>query len=184
MWITHPAGGADLGREAMRAVVRAELGLAPATALSAALLAVHELPDVETMLRQATRRESRFRHAAAARVVLAAAAAGDRVATALVADQAGALADQARVAAGRVGYRSDDALPVVLGGSVALAAPMNAMLCAAIGARLPAAAVVTAVRPPVLGAVLQALAEDGERVTAELAARLDAAPLPEDFLLT
>ncbi len=186
MWITHPAGGGDLGRAAMHAVVRAELGLAPATKLSGVLPAVHQLPDVAELLHQTSRRspDVPVRHAHAARVVLAVAAEGDAVARGIVADQARALAGYVRVVAGRTGFTEAEPVPVVIGGSVGATPVMREAIIDALRLEVPRAEPRIARRAPVLGAVLEAIAEDGVPLDEQLVARLDAAELPDHLLRT
>ena len=76
-----PAGGGELGRAAFDAVVRADLGIDPATCLTRILLAHLGYDDVSSMLEAGTRRGGHLpAYAGLARDVLDAARGGDEVA--------------------------------------------------------------------------------------------------------
>lgn len=176
-WAQHELGAHGLVGEALRALTLAELGLAPATALTPALLAHYGQPDVATLREWLTRRHGRAtqeQRLAAARTVAGVAADGDAVAAAIVDEQGRRLAAYAGVAARKVGLTGG--LPVVAAGSV-LAAPGSPVLAALtthLAAVLPGARLVPAGLPPVAGAALDALAEGGVPVTGAVVARLAA----------
>jgi len=185
-WITHPIGGGALGGSAMRAVMRAELGLGPATTLKQTLLDVHGFDDMDSMLEGFTSRGRRWQqHAHAARAVLDAASAGEPVAVALVQEQAQAVADYLVIAMRKVDLASAD-VPVVLGGSVLTGDNpiLRDAARRAIATVLPLAAVVVARRSPVVGAAAEAIAEGSGPLTEEILDRLAGHSYPIDFLLT
>lgn len=187
-WIVDGMGGSCLGREAYAAVVRAELGIAPPTRLTALLLTHFGYRDVATLLEETTRRHGRqLRHATMARDVLDAAADGDEVATGIVAGQAAALARYAQAAARQAGLDAAAGdFAVVLGGSVL--SSTNAVLRDATTARLaellPYAQPRLAPVSPVVGAVAEAIAELTGEVSQGAVAGLGSQRFPADFLLT
>lgn len=185
-WIVDPVGGSYLGQEAFAAVVRAELGIAPATALREILLARHRYADVNAMLEGTTSRGGRrLVHAAMARDVLDAALGGDEVAAGIVAEQGRALARYAKAAADKVRLTGDD-YSVVLGGSVLSSAnpALREATTEALGVLLPGVRVVLTPRSPVLGAVAEAIAEWIGPLTGAVVDRLTAHRFPPEFLLT
>ena len=185
-WLVDPMGGSSLGRQAFAAVVRAELGIAPATALRGILLSHYGHLDVEALLEATTSRGApRLAHAALARDVLDAAFGGDEVAGAIVMEQGRALARYAKAAAEKVRL-SGSHFSVVLGGSV-LSSPNPALRDAAVAAiaeLLPDARVTVTPRSPVVGAVAEAIAEDVGPLGSEVMDRLTAHQFPPEFLLT
>jgi N-acetylglucosamine kinase-like BadF-type ATPase len=188
-WLRHPLGATDLVREALDAVYLAELGLGPATALTAALLTHFGRTGVEDLLHHLTRRDgaaARRAKPAAARAVTAAASAGDPVALRIVTAQGDRLADYARVTASRVGFAATDPVPVVLAGSVLSAprSPVAGAFLAALPRRLPAALPRRPAIPPACGAALDAVAEAGIRVTPAILDRIRATAPPPDILQT
>ena len=159
------AGGRHLGRLGLDAVYRADLGLAPATALTPRALALYDEPDPIALLHAFTRRGG-LKESDQDRlspVVLDAAAEGDPVARAIVLERGRVLGGQGRVAAQRVEL-SLDAARVVLTGSV-FAHP-TALLADAVMAELPGAVPVRDAPPPIAGAVLLALDRIGVAVDA------------------
>ena len=164
-WIQHELAGRGLGWAGLRAVVDAEIGLAPPTALTPLLLALFGEPDVTALLHSVTRREGRRPDSdtwAAARSVLRAAADGDAVAVRIVDGQARVLAGLVAVAARATGLDvAGSPVPVLLGGSVLTSehpAYRTALLTALTGT-VGAADVAVSTAPPVVGALLDALAE-------------------------
>jgi N-acetylglucosamine kinase-like BadF-type ATPase len=188
-WIQDAHGASGLVASALRAVYRAELGLGPTTVLTKRLLAYFGYADVDEMLHQFTRRggrPSRPWHTAA-REVAGAAADRDAEALRILREHGEHLADYARVTAARVGFVAGrDEVPVVLAGSVmhADASPVRAAVQAALPERFPDARPRLATLPPVAGAALDALAEAGVAVTAEVVARLRASMPPPAFTQT
>ncbi len=182
-WGQHPLGAIGLANEALKAVFLAELGLAPETALTAALLAHFGRDTVAELNHWLTRRDAPATHldrTGCAPVVTGTAAAGDPVAAEIVRVQGRHLAAYAQVAARRTGLAAAGGpVPVVLSGSVLMAegSPVAEALLAELPARLPGAAPHRTRLPPVAGAALDALAENGVAVTEAVVARL-AASLP------
>lgn len=189
-WGQHALGAIGLADGALRAVFLAELGLGEPTALTEALLAHFDKPSVAALNHWLTRREggaTRRDRNGCARVVTAAARAGDPVATQIVHAQGRHLATYAGVAARRTGLATADApVGVVLSGSVLMAddSPVAAALIQELPHHVPGAVPHRAVVPPVAGAVLDALAENGVGVTDAVAARVAGTMPPKDFLAT
>lgn len=112
-------GAVELGQKGLRAVYLAELGIAPATRLTAAFLERLELDSVEAVLHAFTARTSTLHDAHAgelARVLLDEAEGGDEVASHLARAHGAALGEYALVAAHKVGFA--DAFPLVLIGGL------------------------------------------------------------------
>lgn len=174
-WFQHYLGGAGLGHEAMRAVMLAELGIGPATLLSVRLCEFYGVGTVEGLLQAFTKRGDSLGHAdkaRAARTVLAAATEGDEVALGLVLTQAENFAKYAVVTASRVGFDVEaEVIPIVLGGGV-LSDPASILrvhLVESLASALPRATVTDSRNAsPVLGALLDAMAEGGVDITPEL----------------
>ena len=130
------------------------------------------------LLHSVTRREGRRPDSdtwAAARSVLRAAADGDAVAVRIVDGQARVLAGLVAVAARETGLDvAGPPVPVLLGGSVLTSehpAYRTALLTALTGT-VGAADVAVSTAPPVVGALLDALAEGGVALAPELHARV------------
>ena len=188
-WIQQDLAATGLGAEALRAVIRADLGIDPPTALTPLLLAHFGAMDVGALLESFTRRvrpRSLMDRAGASRTVLAAAAEDDEVALRIVRDQTGSFADYITAAADRVGLSADGPFPIVLGGALTTSGhPLyREALGAAVRARLPLAEVRICSAPPVAGAVLEAMAEEDGSPPPGARARLEEAAHPEEFLLT
>jgi N-acetylglucosamine kinase-like BadF-type ATPase len=172
-WFQHYLGAAGLGHEAVRAVMLAQLGMGAPTVLSGNLCEFYGVRTAEELLYSFTKREGSLGHAdkaRAARIVLAAASAGDAVALGLVRAQAEQLAKYAAVTAERVGFLTpDDTVPVVLGGGVLSDSMLRAELVESLRAELPHATVIDSGNAsPVLGALLDAMAEGGVDITTEV----------------
>lgn len=183
-WGQHFLGGAGLGDDALRAVFLAELGMGAPSLLTSAVLEVYGAGDVESLLKMFTRREDPLGHrdrSLAASAVLRAAEDGDAEASKILDRHAGLLADYAVLVArkvGLVGPHSDKAaqdpsrpeisaaksrVRVVLGGAV-LASDHTGLrdrLVTDLSRRLPCAKIGLGIGPPVVGALLDALAEGG-----------------------
>jgi len=189
-WIQEDIGGVGLGDAAFRAVIRADLGMEPATCLTTRLLDVFGCPDVATLLEVFTRRVEALpgpEKRRAARAVLAAADSGDPTAAGIVTGQGRAFAEYAAAAARRAGFHlATECIPVALGGS--LMTSEHAVLRVATTREL--ARVIARVRvestaaPPVVGAALDALAEGGTGPTEQVRSALISAVHPGDFLQT
>lgn len=160
-------GAGELGRQAVRAVERAAIGLAPPTLLETLLTEAYGAASSAEIVRIRKRRNGppvpAFK--ALAPLVLDAAAADDEVALRIVLEQGALLGDYARVSAERVGLV--ERFPLVLAGGV-LRHGASALLSDAICARLPGGVPVRPVLEPVGGALLWALERAG-------------APTPDDL---
>jgi N-acetylglucosamine kinase-like BadF-type ATPase len=155
-------GGRALGRAALRAVYRHELGLDPATTLTRPVLAAYGAASPLGLLHEFTRRDGLDREDTArlAPVVLDEAGAGDPVAVAILEQEGLRLGEAASVVAARVGLTG--AYPLVLTGGV-LRNPAAGALAAAIAARVPAAVPVRPSWEPAVGALLLAFDAAGVR---------------------
>lgn len=180
------AGGAELGCEALRAVYAAELGLAPETSLTEAMLEHFKATSVEDVLHSTTARGAVWeaqQQARLAPVLLDTAARGDEIATEIVLEAAARHAEAALAAAAAVGLRQSP-FRLVLNGGV-LRHPSR-LLEGAIRSRIeevaPAVETVRDPPEPVIGAVLLAMdltdKLDGPAVLERLAATL---PGPDLF---
>jgi N-acetylglucosamine kinase-like BadF-type ATPase len=165
-WLQHPLGAAGLGDDALRAISLANLGMAPETSLSQAIPEFYGAASVEDLLHSFTRREnpggSHLHKSTAARTILGEAEAGDHVAIQIVQHHAERVVNYIEACAAQVGLRADEPFTVTLGGSVVAA---DNILRGAIRHRLPdclpKTRVVTEHAVPILGTVLDALAEAG-----------------------
>ncbi|MEU4242549.1 BadF/BadG/BcrA/BcrD ATPase family protein [Actinoplanes sp. NPDC026619] len=182
-------GGGGLGNAALKAVCQAWMGVGPETALTEALCSFYGVADGWHLRHEFTRRFG-ARPATdlwkASRLVLAAAEAGDPVARDIVGAQAEAFVKYAQWCAHRAGVDlASGELPVLLNGSVATSEhpAMRAALTAELGRVAPAARVVVADASPLSGVVLDALAEGGIDIGADLLARVRDEH-PHDFLMT
>jgi N-acetylglucosamine kinase-like BadF-type ATPase len=183
-WGQHFLGGTGLGDDALRAVFLAELGMAAPSLLTAALLRVYGAQDVENLLKLFTRRENRLGHldrSRAAYAVLEVAERGDAAAGGILDRHARLLADYTVLVARKVGLMEpscdEDAqnpsrlettalrstARIVLGGAV-LASDHTGLrdrLVADLSSRLPHAEIGLGIGTPVVGALLDALADGG-----------------------
>lgn len=190
VWIFDSMGGIGLSDEAMAAVCRAWLGIAPETALTQALLELFDEPDVWQLTHSFRRRfeprdPSELRRAA--RAVMQVAAAGDPVAQGIVAEQARLFAEYARAIAAQAGIdAATDRLPVVVNGSVATSehGVLRDALRAALAERFPGSPIIVADAPPIAGVALDALAAGGVALTAGLRATIAGTVHPSGFLTT
>ena len=189
-WGQHAMGAIGLANESLRAVFLAELGVAAQTALTEALLTHFDKPSATELNHWLTRREGHATHhdrTSCARVVTETARAGDPVALEIVREQGRRLAVYAGVAARRTGLaEAEEPVGVVLSGSVLMApgSPVTAALITELPAQVPMAAPHRGVLPPVAGALLDALAENGVDVTHAVSGRVADTMPGKDFLLT
>ncbi|MFC4014240.1 BadF/BadG/BcrA/BcrD ATPase family protein [Nonomuraea purpurea] len=189
-WGQHAMGALGLAIEAFRAVNLAELGLGRETALTTALPAHYDLSSVAELNHWFTRREgaaTQTQKAGCARVVTAAATAGDPVAVEIVQAQGRHLATYAGVAARRTGLTAAGGpVSVVLSGSVLMAdaSPVAEAMLAELPARIPGAVPHRSTLPPVAGATLDALDEGGISLTEAVLDRLAGTLPPKTFLET
>ena len=152
-------GGHHLGALALYYAARGEDGRGAPTALSAAVTGMFERSTVEDVSAALHLGEIPYERVYDLTPVLfAVAAAGDRVATRVVARQAAEIVSMVRVAAGRLGLL-DAAYTVVLGGSVLAARhPMlHEAVVTGVQGISPRARITVVTSPPVAGAALLAL---------------------------
>jgi N-acetylglucosamine kinase-like BadF-type ATPase len=156
-------GGREFGREGLRAVYRAALGIGPETVLTERALALYGAGDPIGLLHEFTRRGGLEEHEKdrLAPVVLDAADEGDAVARAIVGDKGGVLGRQARACAEQVGLPLEGARVVLAGG--VFGHPTDRLADATM-AELPGAVAVRDPAPPIAGAVLLALDQIGVSV--------------------
>jgi N-acetylglucosamine kinase-like BadF-type ATPase len=170
-------GAGALGRDALNAVWRADLGVGPETSLTRRALERWGCSDPLDLLHAFTRLDAQAvpesEKATFAEIVLDEAAAGDPVAHELVTVAGRRLGDYARVAAIRVGL-AGSSFPLVLCGGV-LRHP-SPLMRETIVARVPEGIPVTATAEPIVGAILMAADEAG--------AALDRGALATAFLST
>ena len=159
------AGGRDLGRDGLRAVYRAAMGMGPATALTGLALDLYDAPDPIALLYAFTRRGGLEEHEQdrLAPLVLDAADDGDPLAQALVADKGRILGMQARATAEQLQLALDGTRIVLTGG---VFAHPTTRLADATMAELPGAVPVRDAPPPVAGALLLALDRLGVTIDA------------------
>ncbi len=178
-----PQGGHALGKLALEAVFRAELGAGPATALTARILGFHDLPTVEALLyRYNNRREAPPNPRHLARLLLDTAATGDGVANAIVINHGADLGRYALAAARQVGIDGAPFWLVLAGGIFRHPAPHLAdALIAQVRSEAP---LVRPVRPrfePAVGALLLGFERTGVTIDDALLGRLER-ELPPDAL--
>ena len=180
----EPEGAEQLGRVALRAAYRAELGMDAPTSLTAALLEYHDLDNVEAMLHAHTARDHRGaqRPGQLARILLDEAAVGDATALRIVLEHGAALGDYAVVAARKVGLLNVAFQLVTAGGVMRHASHlMGAALLARVREVAPGANLIRSPLEPVAGALLLALEGVGVPVTEAIRLRLSAS-FPEAAL--
>jgi len=153
-------GARPLGREALSAVWRADLGYGPATSLTRRALDTYAVPDPIALLHEYTRRGGPGPEAVdrLAPAVLDEADAGDEVAAAIVANQGRILGDQTQACAERVGLAGGE-FPVVLAGGVFRHA--SRLLAETLMQRIPGGRAVPAAHEPAVGALLFAFDRAG-----------------------
>ncbi len=182
-------GGLGLADAAIRAVCLAWMGVGQPTALSPALLGLYQVADAYELRHRFTRREDPLRGPEvlrATRTVLEVAGGGDPVAAAIVTDHARAFVGYTGWVAAQVGGVPGPDLPVVLNGSVATSehSALREALLAGLATAYPDCPVATSDGPPLAGCVLDALAEGGVTLTADLRDRVLATSHPPEFLTT
>jgi N-acetylglucosamine kinase-like BadF-type ATPase len=170
----EPQGAHELAQKALLAVYRAELGIGPATALTAAILEATGAPDVETVLHRQSRRVDRWRAIdALAPVLLDTAASGDAVALALVQEHGASLGRTAVAAARRVGIGAEPFDLALAGGLFRHpATDLGTAVADAVREALPAVHVIRPDLEPAAGALLLAFDAAGIEVEDGVAARL------------
>lgn len=184
---SEPLGGAQLARDALLAVMRAELGIDPPTRLRQALLQHFGCADVEAIMRRfyghATIPPADAEVARLAPAVLDAAAAGDGAAMAIVDGQGLRLAEYAGAAARQVGLTLS-AAPLVLNGGLFRHAGSALQAALDRGFRqigqTPAA--IRRGREPAIGALLLAFDKSGQALSPQILSRLEASMPAADSL--
>jgi N-acetylglucosamine kinase-like BadF-type ATPase len=159
-WLLDDIGGAFwLGREALRAVVLAADGRAPATTLRETLLAHYGVTEPDALLSALYRPDlAPVELAALAPLVTSAAATGDAVALSLLHASAAGSAELVRLTAEALAWRPGQPVPLVLVGGLALAGPpYTPLLHAALRAAVSEFELREPLLPPVAGAALRAL---------------------------
>jgi N-acetylglucosamine kinase-like BadF-type ATPase len=159
-WWLDLGGGGELGRRAVKAMVRAELGLEQPTTLTEKTLAFLEVDSVDELLHDYTARTSPTRWSGnrLAPLVLDAAEEGDEVALSIVQTLGRGLGRYACVAARRVELEPAGH-PLVLAGGVLR--HRSSILAEAIAAEIPDAVPTRAEFEPAVGALLLAFDELG-----------------------
>lgn len=157
-WLLDDIGGAFwIGREAVRAVVLAADGRAPATGLREPVLDHFHVTEPDALLGTLYRRDlSPVSLAALAPLVDAAAVAGDAPAKAILVAAAHGAAELVRLVHVALSWPGEAPL-VIVGGLGCSGPPFTPLLHAAIAAAAPAVRFVEPVLPPVAGAALRAL---------------------------
>ena len=171
-----PNGASEMGRRALWAICRAELGVEPPTDLTARALALFAEPSVESLLHHLTARDSAeaaSRIGLLAPVLLDAADDDDETASAIVCDLGNRLGDYAIVAARKVGL-IDTTFPLVLAGGVFRHHSRILIDCVVTRVRrdAPGAMPIESRFEPAIGAVLLALEDAGATVNDALLDRV------------
>ncbi len=175
---------------AFRAVVRAELGIEPPTALTAPLVAHFQQPDTEGVLRLFTLNgqphPTENDLSRLAPLVLRAAAEGDAAARAIVHYHAEHVLDYALVAARKVGL-AEQPFTLVLNGGIfrdAGGTLLAALREACEARRIPHVTLVRGRYEPAVGALLHAFDRAGYPLDAERIGHIEASVPPADFFAT
>lgn len=180
-------GGHELARSALLAVYRAELEIAPPTALTELLLGSANAPSVEALLHRYTNR-IRPRNLDLNRIpplVFDAAEAGDKTALQVAVDHASALGDYGVAAARKVGILERPFDLVLAGGLLQHPSPIfGQALMARVRASAPAVRPRVSAGPPVKGALLMALRASGISLSPAIEAEIDASLPQREFFST
>lgn len=173
-WWQDVQGARQLGHRALWAVIHAELGIGPETAMTAGVLQAYGAGSLGELLHDMTRRGGRrWAHEVSAPVLVREAEAGDPVARSIAEEQGCALGDYALTACRQVGIGQLDCL--VLAGTVLRRSTVIAQaLCRRVLEEHPEARAVMPGLEPVAGAVLLAMDSAGITVTGATRARLAA----------
>lgn len=181
-----PQGGNFLSSVAFDAVVRAELGVAPPTALTPAVLSYFGVDTVEAALHRCTARGKPHPPVTPlAKVLLDVADEGDAVARRIVIEHGHALGDYALVAARKVGIEREPFYLVLSGG--VMRHPSSLLPNAVIERVCQFAPDVRPVRSefePAIGAAMLALEAIGITIEAAVKQRLRATMLPHTLFDT
>jgi glucosamine-6-phosphate deaminase len=184
----HPnGGGGGLALDALTAVYKAAMSMAPETALTQAVLSFFKQDNVEGLVHQFTKREGPRPQAIQrlAPAVLDAALAGDAVATALLVRQGENLGAVALSLARQVGI-DRQAFPLVLSGGVFRhrCELLPAAIGATVRAQAPRAQVHRNDLEPVAGAVMLAIELAGKRCPKAVRTRLRSTMPDRSFFAT
>jgi N-acetylglucosamine kinase-like BadF-type ATPase len=172
-WL-EPLGAHELGRRMLRAVLRAELGLAPPTTLTARMLEFYGRAHVEQVLHAFTARDSTAPPPGQlARLLLDEADQGDPTARRLAIEHGQALGDYAVVGARQVGI-ADLPFTLVLAGGVLRhpARLLTETLVRRVRAAAPGVQVVESRFEPAVGALFLGFELAGVSIDAPLLARM------------
>jgi N-acetylglucosamine kinase-like BadF-type ATPase len=184
-WL-EPLGANELGRKLLRAVLRAELGLARPTTLTAGLMAFYGCERVEQVLHAFTARGvTPPTVGGLARLLLDEADRGDPTARQIVLEHGQTIGDYALVAARQVGI-VDAPFTLVLAGGVLRhpARMLAATLTERVRAVTPHVQVVDSRFEPAVGALFLALEQAGVTIDDLLLARLRLTLPPAAFFAT
>ncbi|BCX03383.1 MAG: kinase [Candidatus Roseilinea sp.] len=182
-----PQGAQQLGHLALQAVIQAELGIAPPTALASALLHHLNAPTIEAALHALTARSlpSRPDVKSLAKLLLDVAATGDSLAVGVVAAHGRALGDVALAAARRVGLVHEPFHLVLIGGVFRHPSPvLREAVVTRVREDAPDVNVIQAALEPAIGAVMLALEHISVAITPEVRANLQATAPPTDVFAT
>ena len=167
---SHAQGAMQLGSMALDAVLDADLGLAPPTALTEVLLSHFDRPHVEALLHLMTKHGGPHpskKHLA--KLLLSVADAGDAVAREIVVGHGKAIGNYAVVAARKVGFAAGmSPFHLVLAGGV-LRHPsplLGDAIVARVQSELPAAQPIRSAFEPAVGAIMLALEAASVRLDA------------------
>ncbi len=183
----QPLGGAEIGRKAVQAACRAELGIDPPTQLSQNIAAHFNVADIDDVLRCLYVRqdwsEDGATMSALAPLVFDAAAEGDSAARSIIDDTGRIAADFIGAAARKVGLKLDETAVVLAGG---LFRHESDLLGEAIRrhAQVPPARLVRNHNEPALGALMLALEAAGIAITPTVAARIEITQPPASMFAT
>jgi N-acetylglucosamine kinase-like BadF-type ATPase len=187
-WQEH-GGGEHLGQKALRAILRAELGVDAPTKLSQHALALLGAPSVEELLHRATNRagrgEPRPDIGRLGRLLLDVAAEGDETARRIVVEHGAALGDYALVAARKTSLAVRPFTLVLAGGVFRHPSPLlREALVGRVRRDAPEAHPVHSRLEPAAGALLLAFELLGAPVDEALLARLGPTLPPASFFAT
>jgi N-acetylglucosamine kinase-like BadF-type ATPase len=180
-------GALELGRNTLRAIYRAELGIDPPTTLTRQVLAFFELPSVEDVLHHMTARGrapsedlSRL-----ARLLLDEAENGDATARRIGQEHGARLGDYALAAARQVGIAQTPFTLVLAGGVLRhSSALLREALITRVRATSPNVRVVNSRFEPAVGALFLGLEAAGVAIDEPLLARLVPTLPPHSFFAT
>jgi len=154
-WVSDEGGAFDIGRQAVRAVVRAEEQRGPATALSSRLLKVHRSNHWDSLAEQISKNPDDV-FPRTFPLVAELADKGDRVSREIMTGAAVSLVELAMTVAAELGWRERDFLLARMGGVHGRSKFLDAAIEAELEKRLPRACVVRAEMSPAEAALRMA----------------------------